>query len=140
MIRILLFSFIVTLLFSCKKYEQGPYFSIQTKKARIANEWVAGQAFSAEGFNIIDSLTGYTFDFERDGKAQVIFPSGTDMDTVEGDWYFVDDRDLFAWELSGPGEKFYFQLGDTFDIYRLTGSEFWLIDQENSRIALTPAQ
>ena len=126
-------------LIACKNYEEGPYFSLQTKTARVANSWLVEGALDPQNNDITPSLVFYQFNFERDGQASVSFlDSGTSTEFLNGTWEFVDGKDRFSWNLEGDSTLFYYNLEESFDIYRLTNTQFWLIDKDNSRIFLKP--
>jgi hypothetical protein len=133
-ILLLIFGF-----FACKNYEEGPYFALQTKAARVANNWVVEGALDAQNNNISENLNFYQFNFERDGQASVsLLDGGTSTEFLNGTWEFVDGKDRFSWDLEGDSTLFYYNLEESFDIYRLTNSQFWLIDKDNARIFLMP--
>lgn len=94
---------IATLLFtftSCSKYEEGPGFSLRTKKQRVVAEWKA-TSFTINGQNglnsstagVLDCFSGNQFSynitgtmdikwtFEKDGKSTVVVNS--DYNTLD---------------------------------------------------------
>lgn len=128
-------------LVSCKNYQEGPYFTLQSRAARIANTWEVHEAFGPQG----DTLTAFLADmrlvFESDGQAQLSYRDQLyQLIQWEGTWELVDNRDGFAWQMSGDTTAAYYELEEMFDIYRLTANDFWLIDKNNATIYLKPAE
>jgi hypothetical protein len=118
-----LFAFIIPLvlviLTSCGKYEEGPEFTLLTKKQRLIGDWVLEEAMvDGQALNVED-YADYTLTFERDGTAKItygaLFQKGT--------WEFVDDKKkLRTIDLSG-------QMTEP-TIIRLTNKELWLKDAD----------
>lgn len=122
---------------ACKNYEEGPYFSLQTKKARVTNTWEVEAAVDAENSDITIELNFYQFKFDGDGAAHIFILDGaTPSEILTGTWSFTDGKDTFSWELEGDSTLFYYAPRETFDIYRLTGNQFWLIDKDNAKLYL----
>ncbi|MEM1220106.1 MAG: hypothetical protein AAGH79_14395 [Bacteroidota bacterium] len=137
--KMLLWIFLSLCLFSCKKYEDGVYLSFQSRAARINNTWSVDQASNASGCRIEQEYTDYQFTFTRQGEASItfpIFPSGEE--TLTGTWELTDDNDRFRWIVTGDTLAFLYNGYQTFDILRLTGSEFWLVDDANAELRLAP--
>ncbi|MCB0644329.1 MAG: hypothetical protein KDC44_21945, partial [Phaeodactylibacter sp.] len=122
---------------ACKNYEEGPYFSLQTKKARVTNTWEVEGLLDADGNDISVNVNFYQLSFEGDGAAHVYILDGTTPNEIlSGTWEFTDGKDTFSWQLEGDSTLFYYNPQETFDIYRLTGNQFWLIDKDNGKLFL----
>ena len=137
--RALLYIFLGLAFFSCKKYEDGVYLSFQSRAARIDNTWMVEQAKNASGCRIELDYTGYQFNFTRQGDVNItfpVFPSGEE--TLTGTWELTDDNDRFRWIVTGDTLSFLYNGYQTFDILRLTGNEFWLVDDANAELRLAP--
>jgi hypothetical protein len=110
------------LLASCGRYEEGPGFTLRSKKARLAGDWKVTE-ITVNGSTTVDGdptlPTGYelNFTFEKDGKFSV---SSSDSDTPNtpdtGTWEFKDDSLV---------TKYSDGFREAFRIVRLTNKEFW---------------
>jgi hypothetical protein len=105
---------------SCSKYEDGPSFSLRTKKARLVGEWevvrIGDETYPQEGYTL--EMT-----FEKDGDLDFKYSYGTYSYTSAGDWEFSNDKEEL--ELTLDNEIV------TFEILRLTNKEVWLEDESN---------
>jgi hypothetical protein len=124
---------------SCKKYEFGPYLSLLSKKERVAGAWKVDSAITRFGDDIAPEFSTYTFAFERNGSATIFFTATTLPDTLYGEWSLEEEKDIFQWkDLAGDTTGFYYTRNESFDILRLTGSEFRLADKDNTFLYLSP--
>jgi hypothetical protein len=105
---------------SCKKYEDGPAFSLRTKKARISGDWKI-ESVSENGVDQTSLYTavvgaGYTLDLEKDGVYRVTgnFPD-------KGKWKLGEDKDDIYMTSDDPGSK-----EEAYRILRLKNKELWL--------------
>lgn len=108
------------ILSSCGKYEDGPKFSLLTKKARLCGEWVIDQVM----FNDVDQTsafqsfvgTDFVLEIEKDGKYRT---EGQNPDS--GTWELGEDKDdiYFLSDAQGATEIAY-------RILRLKNKELWL--------------
>ena len=102
---------------SCGKYEDGPNFSLLTKKARVAGDWDV----KSMGSEVLTAEYGISFNFEKDGSMKYNYTAnGTVQDSYSGSWDFTSDKEELV--LTVDGESI------VFDIKRLTNSEMWLDD------------
>lgn len=116
-----------TILFSsCGKYEEGPGFSLATKKARLTGEWLlkevtvnnVAQDMSTEG------QISMTLKKDQTGTMSITFFGATLSEPIE--WKFSDDKlklmikevDDDEWEEN--------------EILRLTSKELWFREIDNS--------
>lgn len=108
------------LITSCNKYEDGPKFSLLTKKARLTGEWVIDQVTvnDADQTAAYVSFVGanYVLEIEKDGKYRT---EGNYPDT--GTWELGADKDdiRFLSDQAGSTEE-------SFRILRLKNKELWL--------------
>lgn len=118
-ISIILFIHIIFSIFlglaSCKKYPEGPNFSLKTKKSRVANTWVIEQYIYPDGSIDIVSNSP-TYEFTKDGGYKLTFNSGS---TYEGKWEFASNKEDINVIVSGASPE-------TFKILKLKENEFWL--------------
>lgn len=84
-------AFVASGLSSCNKYEEGPKFSLRTKKARLVGEWILDKAL-LNGEDKTDNFsTDFSFTFNDDETYEHV-SSGI---TETGEWYFNDDKTAF---------------------------------------------
>ena len=105
------------LITSCKKYVDGPAFSLLTKKARLTGNWTL-QTYTYNG-NDLTALFGGNFkmNIKKDGTYQTTIGTASD----EGKWKFGEDKDdvYFDSNTAGVAEEAY-------RILRLKNKELWL--------------
>jgi hypothetical protein len=110
---------IISTIFSCGKYEDGPKISFASKKSRLCGDWKI-EKVTYNGTDITDTIkaivgANYVMDIEKDGKYK---QSGSF--TVEGTWKMGEDKDdvTLTPTTSGFSEK-------TYRILRLKSKELW---------------
>ncbi|MFZ6053346.1 hypothetical protein [Halocola ammonii] len=124
--RIYLFiGFTALILISCGKYEEGPMFSLRTKKARLANTWEVDKAelngdSEFNGQSVTSLFEGHAHEINKDGTFSFSSP---DYETITGDWEFSDDKEEVEFETE-DGDEF------EWEIIRLTNNELF-IEQED---------
>lgn len=111
---------------ACSKYEDGPSFSLLTKKKRLQGEWVVESATyndqDATAQFLAVAGSNYVLEIEKDGEYR-----------TEG-----SDPDKGTWELGEDKDDIYFQSDDTnaeevsYRILRLTNKEFWVRHTETN--------
>jgi len=57
----------VATLTGCQKYEEGPLFSLQSKKARVANTWKVDN-YTVNNVDLTSLVGGYSETFSKDGN------------------------------------------------------------------------
>jgi len=99
---------------SCKKYDDGPSFTLRSKKGRLTGEWelvkLDGQSMNS-GYSI-------EWEFEKDGDFSWTYDYGTYTDTYSGEWEFSSDKEEIEIEIDGWVENL--------EIKRLTNKELTL--------------
>jgi hypothetical protein len=130
-LSILFAAFAVVLLASCGKYEDGPGFSLRSKKARIQGDWTVESAVQA-GVDITSDITfGGTVDvtFDKDGVFKYTYDYtilGQPINgSVTGTWDFSDDKSAVV-VTNGSGNS------DSSKILRLTNKELWLEETDSN--------
>jgi len=115
---------------SCGKYEDGPGFSLKSKKARVVNVWSFDKNFVDDlGSFVITGDTVQEIQFLKDGKAVFTYsgPSGTkDYDAT---WEFSDDKEklnCYVAHVAICGSTYIDTIEYT--ILRLTSNEMWLTE------------
>lgn len=105
---------------SCKKYEDGPGFSLRTKKARLVGDYevvrIGNQSYPQGGYSI-------EMEFEKDGDFSFTYSYGTYSYSYAGDWEFSSDKEDLEIKFGSFIE--------VFEIKRLTNKEVWLEDTSN---------
>jgi len=100
---------------ACKKYEDGPVFSLLTKKQRLTGDWEATK-FEVNNQNVINQGYFVEFEFDKDGDF-------TDRNNL----YDAVNSFYGEWEFSGDKEEveLNYDTGDRLDweITRLTNKE-----------------
>ncbi|MBL4578734.1 MAG: hypothetical protein JKX74_09695 [Flavobacteriales bacterium] len=114
---------ILTSFASCKKYEEGPAFTLSTKKARVANEWKVDYAFDFDdNLEVTSDYVGETWEFTKDGEwterdSGIIDKTGT--------WEFVSDKEGLQINRTGTGTS-----TSVYTILKLKQKEMWLKDKD----------
>lgn len=113
---------------SCGKYEDGPNFSLLSKKSRVVGTW--------DMKTLTDSQTGATDNFcqngaycveitmDKDNKLTQKISDGSYSYTYTGTWDFNDDKTQLIW--TTPSYT------TSYEIKRLTNKELWLDDDITS--------
>lgn len=128
--------FLLTFLFAglilataCKKYEEGPSFSLRSKTARVANNWKIALAHDySSNMDATAEYAGETWEFTKDGK---FIERDNGLVDKQGTWGFFSDKDSIAITVGTDVDKF--------GILRLRESEFWLKDKDEE-LHLVPVQ
>ncbi len=106
---------------SCGKYEDGPGFTLLTKKMRITGIWDAVEYQDADG-TIYADTDNSTSEFTKSGT----FIVSDDSFSITGTWDFTSDKEKLRTQ---------FDFGGTSNveeqtIIRLTNKELWLKDSD----------
>lgn len=105
---------------SCSKYQDGPKFSLLTKKARLEGPWEI-ESVTVDGTDVTSfykALLGQNFELEIE-KDGTYSSTGTFPD--KGTWTLGEDKDDIRFLSSDPGST-----EDSYRILRLTSTEMWL--------------
>ena len=116
---------VIILVSSCKKYPDGPEFTLLTKKERISGNWKLEQVI-VNGYDVTNAYnlwygSNYQLDIVKSGSYSVVgnFPD-------HGIWNFVDDKsDVSFISQEDKGTK-------TYKILRLESSSMWFQDVDSS--------
>ena len=115
------FAFISTpILTSCKKYADGPAFSLRTKKARLQGNWKI-DSYTYNGEDKTSDMTtrlgaDFVWNIEKGGsyKTTGILPD-------DGTWKFGEDKDDVYFQSSAANAK-----EESYRILRLANKQLWL--------------
>lgn len=128
LLAVLLISFV-----GCTKYEDGPGFSLKTKKARITNTWKMEKYVYDNGTSTTDVDEG-KMTLNKDMSASMSI--GTGGFSISGTWDFIDDK---------GGVRLTFNVLNTttnkeYTILRLKSKELWVYDKDGKvELHLVPA-
>ena len=119
--RVFLFTALIALVLgSCGKYEDGPGFSLRSKKARLVNNWEIDKA-ELDGQDITSLVAGTELEIESDGSYTFSAPDGEIY--TRGDWEFSDNKEEIEFDPE-DGEDFEMK------IIRLANDELF-VEQED---------
>jgi hypothetical protein len=109
---------------SCGKYEDGPNFSLRSKKARLVNTWVIDKAYeNGEDFTeeFKQDNPNYQLEIRKDQSMTVsIFNDMTgETEESKGKWEFSKDKEEVKFTDDATGNEI------SEKILRLTNNEFW---------------
>lgn len=146
-IHIAITCFLSLVLFSCKKYQDGPYLSLRSKNARLINSWECSSArtFNAVGFEqITDERVLRSLNLKEDGLFDLYFTrvdiGGFVDDSISGDWILGQNKEALEFDCSirfseeAPYDSLFY-----LDINRLTSSRLRLLDANNDEYEFIPA-
>lgn len=114
---------IVIILFSCRKYEDGPGVSLRKPEKRISQVWELKSIIHPDDSEELAPSSYPIHNYTNSGKITYTFQDST----VTGDWYFFHNK---------TGVTHFFDFVDytldyDFDIQRLTSKEMWLKTKDN---------
>lgn len=116
-------------MYSCRKYEDGPVFSLRSKKSRVVNDWQAA-LISRNDFDILSEVDTFSLSFTDSGNFSWTLKMNTDTASIEieGNWEFAKVKEAIRLEYESfdsvllvPGERLLFM-----DIRRLKEDEMWV--------------
>lgn len=104
----------ITTIQSCKKYEEGPRFSLRSKTERVSNIWSV-ENYKVAGSDLTSLVSGYTETFTNNGTYSYswLIANGA------GTWAFQNDNAEI--KLSGNDD----QSSRTLYILKLEEKSFW---------------
>jgi hypothetical protein len=112
-----------TLATSCGKYDDGPKFSLLSKKTRLVGDWDIKETTTSGGVTTADNVDD-TQTFKKDKT----YTSTTGNTTITGTWDFSTDKKLLELTYySGSNSN---TIPKT--ILRLTQKELWLKDNNGA--------
>ena len=128
---------LVFIISSCSKYEEGPAFSLLTKKARITGNWKPEKKVTSEGdeeFYMPDLVLKI-----HDNNVFELLESNNI--TLKGTWEFFDDKTSlrFIYDAENEVDNVVVENIVEFEIIRLKKNELWLEDTYGEIIKYVPA-
>lgn len=110
---------------SCSKYEEGPSFSLRTKKSRIVGEWevvrIGNETYPQNSYSL--EMT-----FEEDGDFEFNYSYGAYSYGYQGEWEFSNDKEDLEVTIESQVNEW--------EILRLTNKELWFEDETNTEYRL----
>lgn len=80
--RLILLALVTLFISGCSKFEEGPEFSLRTKKSRITNDWVLTK--TSYGDKVTTQTSNRNFKIDRDGT--YLNNVSTDIASIKGNW------------------------------------------------------
>ena len=116
----------------CKKYEEGPAFSLRSKKARVVNDWIVVKWLENGEEADLSKLT-LEWIFEKDNTGKFIHTiqtvAGTFTSEEDITWDFNDDKTILIVNTVDDNGKV---LETTeYTILKLYENEMWLKTENN---------
>ncbi|MBN2777647.1 MAG: hypothetical protein JXR36_08385 [Bacteroidales bacterium] len=110
---------------SCGKYDEGPAFSLLTKKARITGTWTLSEMTANDS---VQDITGVTMKYtlEKDGTGSGEFGWGGLTFTSDIEWEFDDTKENLRVKSKDPITGEWDTEWAESKIIRLTNSECWM--------------
>jgi hypothetical protein len=112
---------------SCGRYEEGPGFTLRSKKARLAGDWkikeiTVNGSTTDDGYPTLPTGTELNFSFEKDGNCTLEEVYVDDLGAK------ISDSEKYTWELKDDSLVLKDAEGyrDALRIVRLTNKEFWI--------------
>ncbi|MES2628662.1 MAG: hypothetical protein V4616_06800 [Bacteroidota bacterium] len=108
---------------ACNKYEDGPGFSLRTRKARMVNNWKIDRAYD-DGDEVTDNYDNYELDLGKSESATLRSKgsfAGIDFNvSTSGTWRFINkDEEL---DLNFENDDF----DQVYEILKLENDALWL--------------
>ena len=108
---------------SCGKYDDGPGFSLASKKSRLTGTWELEKR-KIGGITQDLSNVSLEIEFEKDGDFNVRTTSyNTYTYTTSGDWEFSSDKEEIEFDPDNDSNDY------EWEIKRLTNKELWVEDE-----------
>lgn len=118
---------------SCGKYDDGPGFSLASKKSRLTGTWELDKLKYSDG-SIADLNGSIDVEFEKDGDFTI--RTTTSYTNIYGSPYSYTYTNSGDWEFSSDKEEIEFDPNDGSDfeweIKRLTNKELWVEDEDGN--------
>ncbi len=117
----------IALLFilSCKKYEDGPAFSLRKPEKRLCRKWVFSSTEQNGNTVYFNYNPQFSLEFKKNGAFIATLSSPYNQWGYpvpwEGTWQFFNDKENIYTSIQ--------VLNDTLKILRLTSKELWLLDE-----------
>lgn len=101
---------------SCQKYENGPIFSMRTKKARLTGTWQLKKLILNDDEKLNFAHQDALYTFFSNGEYTIQYPQNNESE--EGTWDFADQKDMLFLDIGGNQELY--------SIKRLKNKSLWI--------------
>lgn len=132
--NITILTLIILISYGCTKYDDGPAFSLRTKKARLTGEWELEEIIVNGVSQALDSDYDMIWEFERNGDFTQTMDYGAYSYNYNGEWEFDDNGEELEIESSYSG------INQTFEIKRLSSNDLWLEISQSSYYGMTTVE
>ena len=126
---LLIFSFFLSALVGCKRYEDGPLISFRSPKARVTNDWSASLV-SRNEIRETQFYCRYDLNFTKDNNfvwfLQAANTSDTALTLYEGTWDLISDKTQIRLEFTSAETPTFSTQNLIMDIVRLKEKEMWV--------------
>ncbi|MCX7861815.1 MAG: hypothetical protein N2449_02335 [Bacteroidales bacterium] len=119
--KLFVYCMLLSLLLSCKKYEEGPFISFRSKEERLANTWKVAKYFEngvdkTNDFNNV--FNGYAMTINKDNSYSLSYKLFSLMPYSEsGTWFFNTDKTSVTFKKNNSSS--------TWKILKLYEEELW---------------
>ena len=121
---------------SCSKYEEGPAFSLRTKKARLTGVWKIEKFVSNDGSTSYpDSDENGTIEYTKDNETKTTIDILGFQVVISGEWEFIKDKEWLRVIVDLNGQT---EVVDS-KILRLKNDELWTEDEDGNQTHFVPA-
>ena len=121
---------VILISYGCTKYDDGPAFSLRTKKARLTGEWELEEVIVNGVSQTLGSDYDMIWEFERNGDFTQTMDYGSYSYNYNGEWEFDNNGEELEIQSSyGPSQ--------TFEINRLSSNDLWLEINTNDYFGMT---
>lgn len=144
---ILLFSLCVLILSACRKYEDGPAFTVLSKTERITKDWILNAVALETPGSTTNIIVQYPTMRLRVRKDSLIVLFSPITEKLYGTWEFAESKETFNWIVdhnpatvieAATGSDMTYDSLERFDIRRLTQKDLWLADKFNHVLRFVP--
>lgn len=125
----------VVIVSSCGKYEEGPSFTLLSKKSRAANTWTLETVLDSSGTDVTSAWLGdsttWIMEIKKDDTYELRYSMTyygiTYGDTITGTWAFSDDKMELV---TTPDDTTMYGGASSATILKLASDELWVEDED----------
>lgn len=118
---IIMIMIFLSVLVSCKKYEDGPLLSLRSAKNRLTGSWVSKEIYINNLFAELDNNL-YTLIIKRNNTLNL----SNNYSKLEGSWELVSNKELISILVTEVEPNTGFVKKDSWEILRLTNNDLWI--------------
>lgn len=131
LVKVLALVALIATMTSCK-YSEGPILSIASATSRISQNWEVLSATDSAGMDISENYDEAAFDFEDDKEAEATIEVLGVPVNFEGTWDLDQNETIFELDLEQSTTKIPYNR--SYEILRLTRTEFWLKEMDSETV------